>query len=116
MLEEAGQTGRPPEIEVRMYNTKEDFGRASLEMVEARGRHDRIKQPISDRAYVVLEGEGEFFFADEEGGEVVAVARYDVAIVPKNTVYDYRGRMRPLLLHAPACEQDSGVHLDGLWD
>lgn len=117
-LEEARQTGRPPEIEVFAYNTREDFEQASVGMVEARGRHGRIRQPISDRVYLVLEGEGEFFFGDEEGesDEIVPVGKDDVVLIPKNNVYDYRGRMRLFLVHTPAYEQDSDVHLDDLWD
>ena len=41
VLEEARQTGRPPEIEVFAYATKEDSGRASAGIVEAQGRHGR---------------------------------------------------------------------------
>ena len=117
VLEEARKTGRPPEIEVFAYNTKEDFEQASVGIVESRGRHGRIRQPISDRVYLVLEGEGEFFFGDEEGDdEAVPVGKDDVVIVPKDTAYYYRGRMRLFLVHTPAYEQDSDVHLDGLWD
>lgn len=115
-LEEAKRTGRPPEIEVHAYNTKEDFDRASVGIVESRGRHGRIRQPVSDRIYFILEGEGEFFFGDEEGGEVVPVAKDDVLLILKDTVYDYQGRMRLFLVHAPAYEQDSDVHLDDLWE
>ena len=111
VLEEARRTGRLPEIEVLAYNTREDFERASVGIVEARGRHGRIRQPVSDRIYLVLEGEGEFFFGDE----VVPVGEDDVVLVPKDTVYDYRGRMRLFLVHTPAYEQDSDVHLDDLW-
>jgi mannose-6-phosphate isomerase-like protein (cupin superfamily) len=68
--------------------------------VESRGRHGRIKQPISDRIYLILEGEGEFFFG-EEGDEVVSVARDDVLLIPKDTAYDYQGRMRLFLVHTP---------------
>lgn len=117
VLEEARQTGRPPEIEVFAYNTKEDFGRASVGIVEAQGRHGRIRQPISDRVYLVLEGEGEFFFGDEEGDdEIVPVTKDDVVLIPRDTVYDYRGSMRLFLVHTPAYEQDSDIHLDDLWD
>lgn len=42
-LAEAKRTGRLPEIEVHAYNTKEDFERASVGMVESRGRHGRIR-------------------------------------------------------------------------
>ncbi len=72
-LEEAKKTGRPPEIEVFAYNTKED-------------------------------------------DEVVLGGKDDVVIVPKDTAYDYRGKIRLFLVHTPAYEQDSDVHLDDLWD
>jgi mannose-6-phosphate isomerase-like protein (cupin superfamily) len=90
-LEEAKKTGRPPEIEVFAYNTKAEFEQASVGIVEARGRHGRIRQHISDRVYLVLEGEGEFFFGDGERDEVVPVGKDDVVVVPKDTAYDYGG-------------------------
>ena len=55
--EEAKVMARPPETEMHAYNTAEDFGRASVGIVECRGRHWRIKNPMSDRVYLVLEGE-----------------------------------------------------------
>lgn len=93
-LEEAKRTGRPSKIEVHAYNTKEDFERASVGIVESRGCHGRVRQPVSDRIY----------FID------------DVLLIPKDTVYDYQGRMRLFLVHTPAYEQDSDVHLDDLWE
>lgn len=91
VLEEAKKTGHPPEIEDFAYNTKEDFERASMGIVASRERHGRIRQPISDRVYLVLEGEGEFFFGDGERDEVVPVGKDDVVVVPKDTAYDYGG-------------------------
>jgi mannose-6-phosphate isomerase-like protein (cupin superfamily) len=85
--------------------------------VASPGRHGRIRQPISDRGYLILEGEGELFFGGEEGDdEVVPVGKDDVMIMPKDTAYDYQGRMRLFLVHRPAYEQDSDVPLDDLWD
>jgi hypothetical protein len=117
VLEEAKKTGRPPEIEVLAYNTQEDFERASVGIVASRGRHGRIRQPISYRGYLILEGEGELLFGGEEGDdEVVPVRKDDVVVVQKDTAYDYRGRMCLFLVHTLAYEQDSDVHLDDLWD
>ncbi len=56
ILEEVKKTGRSPEIGVFAYDTKEDFERASVTIVELKGWHGRIKQPISDRVYLILEG------------------------------------------------------------
>jgi mannose-6-phosphate isomerase-like protein (cupin superfamily) len=106
LLEEARKTSRPPEIEIFAYNTKEDFERASVGIVESRGRHGRIRQPISNPVYLVLEGDD----------EIVSVGKDDVVIVPKDTFYDYRDQRRLFLIHTPAYEQDSDVHLDDLWD
>ena len=116
--EEAKVTGRPPEIEMHAYNTGEDFGRASVGIVECRGRHGRIKNPVSDRVYLVLEGEGAFCFGGEEGQdeETVRVGKDDALLIPKGTVYAYEGRMRLFLSHSPDYEQDSDVHYDDLWE
>jgi hypothetical protein len=46
-MEEANKIGRPPEIEVLAYNIKEDFEQASVGIVESKGRHGRIRQPIT---------------------------------------------------------------------
>ena len=105
-LEEAKKTGRPLEIEVLAYNIKEDFEQASVGIVESRGRHGRISQPISNRVCLVLEGDD----------EIVSVGKDDVVIVPNETAHDYRDQMRLFLIHTPAYEQDSDVHLDDLWD
>lgn len=117
--EEAKVMARPPETEMHAYNTAEDFGRASVGIVECRGRHWRIKNPVSDRVYLVLEGEGHFCFGGEEGqqAETVTVGKDDAFLIPKGTVYDYEGRMRLFLSHPPAYEaQDSDVHYDDLWE
>lgn len=115
-LEEARVTGRPPEIEMNAYNTREGFERASVGIVESRGRHGRIMQPVSDRVYLVIDGEGEFYFGGEEGQdkETVSVGKDDVLLIPKSTVSDYEGRMRVFLAHFPAYEQVSDVHYDDL--
>ncbi len=100
------------------YNTREDFERASVGIVEWRGRHGRIMQPVSDRVYLVIDGEGEFYFGGEEGQdeETVSVGKDDVLLILKGTVYDYEGRMRLFLAHFPAYEPDSDVHYDDLWE
>jgi hypothetical protein len=39
-----------------------------------------------------------------------------VFIAPKDTVYDYQGRMRLFLVRTPTYVQNSDVHLDDLWN
>ncbi len=115
--EEAKVTGRPPEIEMRAYNIGEDFGRASVGIVECRGCHGRIKNPVSDRVYLVLEGEETFYCGGEEGQdeETAPVGQDDVLLMPKEKIYDYEGRTRLFLSPSPAYKQDSDVHHDDLW-
>jgi hypothetical protein len=50
VLKEAKKTGCPPEVEVFVYNTKEDFEWASVGILESGARHGRIREPASDRA------------------------------------------------------------------
>ena len=115
-MKEAKKTGRPVEIEVFAYNTKQDFEQASVGIVESRGRHGRIRHPVSDRTYLIRKGEGEFFFGNGEGDdEVVPVAKSDVALITKKG-HRLRppGRIRLFLVHTPAYEQDSDVRLGDL--
>ena len=116
ILEEAKKTGRSPEIEIFAYNTKEDFERASVGIVKPKRRHGSLKQPISDRVYLIFEGEGEFLFGNREKDEIVPVSKDDVLPILEDTACDYWGRMRHSLVYAPAHEQDSDVRLDDLWD
>ena len=100
-----------------MYDTKEAFEGASVGIVEYRGRHGRTRQPAGDRIYLVLKGEGKFLFGNERrDDELVPVTKYDVVLIPKDTTYDYPGRMRIFLVRVPTNEQDSDVHLDDLWE
>jgi len=99
-----------PGIKGRAYSSNADFPRASVALFDVEDRHGRVKNPVSDRIYLVLEGSGEFIIA----GEVVEVQATDVVIVPRNTVYDYRGKMKLFLVHAPAYNPETDVDLEGL--
>lgn len=84
----------------RAYSSKKDFPRASAAYFEVTGRHGKVKTTHSDRVYYVLAGRGKFFIGKKE--KAVPMKKSDVIIVPKNTPYDYRGRMKLFLVHAPA--------------
>jgi mannose-6-phosphate isomerase-like protein (cupin superfamily) len=90
------------------YNSKEDFKNASAVLVEVGGKHGKIKSILCDRVYFVIKGKGEFFINEE----VVPVKKTDVMIVPKNTPYDFRGKMRMLLVDLPAFEKEADVKLE----
>ena len=94
--EGARVTGSPPEIELHACNTAKDFERASAGIVECRGR---MKDPLSDRVYPVL----------EQGREETISVGNDMLPMPIGTVYDYEGRMRFFLSCSPAYdERDCG--------
>jgi len=80
------------------YNSKEEFKNASAAYFEVDGSHGKVKTTSSDRIYFVLDGEGEFIINEK----IVPVKKTDVVIVPKNTPYNYRGKMKLLLVHTPA--------------
>lgn len=112
--EEAKVTCRSPEVGVHAYNTAEDFEHASVGVMECGGR---IKNPVTDLLYPVLEGEENFYFGGEEGREVELVTVGNDALpIPKGKVYDCEGRMRLFLSHSPAYDvQGCDVYYDDLW-
>ncbi len=90
------------------YNSKDDFASASAAYFEVDGSHGKCKTHSSDRVYLVLEGEGEFIINDK----VIEVEQSDVIIVPKNTPYDYSGKMKLFLVHTPAYMPEDDVKLE----
>jgi mannose-6-phosphate isomerase-like protein (cupin superfamily) len=80
------------------YNSKKEFGNASAAYFEVETQHGKVKNKISDRVYYILEGKGKFVI----NGKSVPVGKTDVVIVPKNTPYNYLGKMKLFLVHVPA--------------
>ena len=99
-------------IEGCSYSEKSDFARASAAVFDVVERHGKVKSRTSDRIYFVLEGAGRF----EIAGEVIDVAATDVVIVPRETEYDYSGKMRLFLVHTPAYDRETEVILDNTQD
>jgi ethanolamine utilization protein EutQ (cupin superfamily) len=95
-------------LEGRAYNSKEDFPNASAGLFKVTGKHGRVKSLVSDRVYFVVEGKGRFTI----NGKTIPVEKTDVVIVPKNTPYDYEGRMKLFLVHTPAFDQEKEVELE----
>ena len=102
VLEEAKKTDRPPEVEVFVYNTKEDFDWASVGILESGMRHGRARELACDRAPGTGERRGVLLRRCEgRVGRGCAGRKDDVYVAPKDTVYDYRGRMRLFLVRTP---------------
>lgn len=92
------------------FNSKSDFERASAAVFEVNERHGRVRNLLSDRVYLVLEGAGEFVI----DSNIISVSKYDVVIVPKDTEYDYRGKMKLFLVHCPAYDPTSDIDLENM--
>lgn len=97
-----------PGLEGRSYSESADFERASAARFRVRGRHGRVRNSLSDRVYIILSGRGWF----EIEGEKSEVKIDDVVIVPKDTEYDYGGRMDLFLVHTPAYSRAADVRLE----
>ena len=87
------------------YNSNVDFENASAAYFEVNGAHGKVKTTKSDRIYLVLEGTGEFIINEK----VMKVEKMDVIIVPKNTYYDYKGKMKLFLVHCPAFDENAEI-------
>lgn len=103
-LSEATKFGWPG-IEGRSYSEQADFERASAARFKVSGSHGRVKNTVSDRTYLVLRGSGWF----EINGTKFTVKLDDVVIVPRDTPYDYGGKMELFLVHSPAYHRSNDV-------
>ena len=105
---DTAQAWSMPGLEGRSYGSKDILPTASASVIEVDGRHGKAKTAISDRVFYILEGEGEFVVGDE----VFPVRSTDVIVVPKNTPFDYSGKMKLFLVHVPAYDWDQEVSLE----
>lgn len=92
------------------YNSKDDFRNASAAYFEVTGNHGMVKNTVSDRIYLILDGKGEFMV----DGELILVEKTDVVIIPKDTPYDYKakeGVLKLFLIHSPAFNDSADIKL-----
>lgn len=71
----------------------------SITWVKIWGHHKKMVCDVSDRAYYIVEGEGEFQVGDGEPGEVTAG---DFVFIPKGVPYVFDGHMTYLVMNGPA--------------
>lgn len=79
-------------------SSKKDIESGNVVYIEVKGEYDKTKTTLSDRFYFILEGKGEFISEDE----TIGVEKDDLIIIPKNTIYFYRGEMKLILFNTPA--------------
>ena len=90
------------------YFSKEEFSGMSCAYIIVEGRHGRIKNLKSDRLYFIIEGRGEFTV----NGRQMKVKPGDVVVIPKNTPYDYKGKMKVLLVDSPAFDPKADIKME----
>lgn len=95
-------------IKAHSYSSAEDFAHASAIVFDVNGNHGKVKSKSSDRVYYVISGSGKFIVKDQD----FQVEATDVIIVPQNTPYDYEGKMKLFLVHAPAFDPESEVIIE----
>lgn len=72
------------------------------------GRHGRVKTTLSDRFYYVVAGSGTFHI----GQDAFEVTDGDVLVVPRDTTYDFEGKMELVLFSSPAFDPTKEVFLE----
>jgi ethanolamine utilization protein EutQ (cupin superfamily) len=97
-----------PSVRGRPIVTREQFERIGCGVFVTQTRHGKIKNLGSDRLYLILEGEGTFTIDDRD----IPVAAGDVVIVPRGTPYDYAGKLKVFLVHAPANLDEADIDLE----
>jgi len=107
-LETAWHWSLSDELEGWSYGSKDISPVASASVVHVDGRHGKSKTTVSDRVVYILDGEGEYVVGDD----VFAVRQTDVIIIPKNTAFDYSGKMKLLVVHVPAYDHEHEVSLE----
>jgi len=93
--------GNPFEVgDVKGYAVTSALGITSGDVASLKidGRHGRVKTTLSDRFYYVVAGAGTF----EIGDASLQVVSGDLVVVPKDTPYDFEGRMELVLFCSPA--------------
>jgi len=80
--------------------TADDSANLSVTWVRLDGRHQRIVNPVCDRAYFVIAGAARFQVGD--GASVEDVTTGDFVYIPHGTPYEFEGRMTYVVVNGPA--------------
>ncbi len=81
----------------------------SITWVDIKGHHKKMVCDISDRAYYIIEGDGEFTVGDDAPGRVTTG---DYVFVPRGVPYVFDGHMSYLVINGPAFVPGSDQELE----
>jgi mannose-6-phosphate isomerase-like protein (cupin superfamily) len=81
----------------------------SVTWVKLWGHHKKMVCHASDRAYYIIDGEGEFQVGDDPSGKV---SGGDFVFIPRGVPYVFDGHMTYLVMNGPAFMPGSDVELE----
>lgn len=81
----------------------------SVTWVQLWGHHKKMVCHASDRAYYIIEGEGEFQVGDDPPGQVIGG---DFVLIPRGVPYVFDGHITYLVMNGPAFTPGSDVELE----
>jgi mannose-6-phosphate isomerase-like protein (cupin superfamily) len=81
----------------------------SITWVKLWGHHKKMVCHASDRAYYIIDGEGEFQVGDDPPGQV---SGGDFVFIARGVPYVFEGHMTYLVMNGPAFTPGSDVELE----
>mgnify|MGYP001171601683 FL=1 len=81
----------------------------SITLVKIWGHHKKLVCHVSDRAYYIIDGKGEF---NVDGFPPGKVKTGDYVFIPKGVPYAFDGYMNYLVINGPAFKADSDIYLE----
>jgi mannose-6-phosphate isomerase-like protein (cupin superfamily) len=81
----------------------------SITWVKLWGHHKKMVCHASDRAYYIIEGEGQFQVGDDPPGRV---SGGDFVFIPRGVPYVFDGHITYLVMNGPAFTPGSDVELE----
>ncbi len=98
-----------PLVMKTVINRQDHSEELSVTWVKIWGHHKKMVCDVSDRAYYIIEGEGEFQVGDDEPYDVQAT---DFVFIPKGVPYVFDGNMSYLVMNGPAFVPGSDQELE----
>ncbi len=89
---------------IKGYEINSNFSGA---LIEINGNHGKLKCLNEDRIYFIISGKGKFIIDNEE----TSVSKNDLIFIPRNTAYNFNGKMKYFLICSPEFKQEDDVFL-----
>ena len=88
------------------YNYELETTEISITLEDCFKGHDKYHKNIySSKIYYCIDGKGKFKVA----GEIINIKKGDLIEIPKNTEFVFAGKMKLLLIMAPAFRPQDGI-------